>query len=43
LESRLGGTLLEDVHGNGHISRHPQEGQNVPLVSLLDGLDPSRD
>jgi hypothetical protein len=34
-----GGLLLaEDTHGKGHISRHPEEGQQVILVSLPDGI-----
>jgi hypothetical protein len=31
--------LVEDTHGKGHISRHPPEGQNLILVTLLSGLD----
>jgi len=31
--------LVEDVHGKGHISRHPPEGQNNILVMLPHGLD----
>lgn len=31
--------LVEDVHGKGHISRHPPEGQNVIQVILPHGLD----
>lgn len=33
--------LVEDTHGKGHISRHPVEGQNLILVLLPDGLEPS--
>lgn len=32
--------LVEDVHGRGHISRHPPEGQTVILVLLPNGLEP---
>jgi len=31
--------LVEDIHGKGHISRHPVEGQSVILVTLPHGLD----
>jgi len=31
--------LVEDTHGKGHISRHPNEGQTVLLISLPQGLD----
>ena len=34
--------LVEDTHGKGHISRHPDEGQNLILVLLPDGLQPSK-
>jgi len=30
--------LVEDTHGKGHISRHPEEGQNVITVILPSGL-----
>jgi hypothetical protein len=30
---------VEDIHGKGHISRHPPEGQNLILVMLPNGLD----
>jgi hypothetical protein len=30
--------LVEDTHGKGHISRHPEEGQNVIIVTLPSGL-----
>jgi hypothetical protein len=32
--------LVEDMHGKGHISRHPAEGQTVILIAVPDGLDP---
>ena len=31
--------LVEDTHGKGHISRHPEEGQNAIIVILPSGLD----
>jgi hypothetical protein len=31
--------LVEDTQGRGHISRHPEEGQNLILISLPNGLD----
>jgi hypothetical protein len=31
--------LVEDVHGKGHISRHPPEGQNHIQVMLPHGLN----
>jgi hypothetical protein len=34
-----GVVLVEDTHGKGHISRHPEEGQNVILIALPGGLD----
>jgi hypothetical protein len=34
-----GFVLVEDTHGKGHISRHPDEGQLMILISLPDGLD----
>jgi hypothetical protein len=34
-----GFVLVEDTHGKGHISRHPEEGQSLILISLPDGLD----
>jgi hypothetical protein len=30
--------LVEDTHGKGHISRHPEEGQNAIIVILPSGL-----
>jgi hypothetical protein len=36
-----GFVLVEDTHGKGHISRHPMGGQNVILITLPDGLDPT--
>jgi hypothetical protein len=30
--------LVEDTHGKGHISRHPEEGQNLIIVMLPSGL-----
>jgi len=30
--------LAEDTHGKGHISRHPEEGQDVVLISVPDGI-----
>jgi len=30
--------LVEDTHGRGHISRHPEEGQNLILILLPSGL-----
>ena len=36
-----GFVLVEDTHGKGHISRHPVGGQNVILITLPDGLDPT--
>jgi hypothetical protein len=30
--------LVEDTHGKGHISRHPEEGQNLIIVMLPKGL-----
>jgi hypothetical protein len=30
--------LVEDTHGKGHISRHPEEGQNLIIVTLPSGL-----
>ena len=34
-----GGLLLaDDTHGKGHVSRHPEEGQQVVLVSMPDGI-----
>jgi hypothetical protein len=32
--------LVEDTHGKGHISRHPEEGQNLIIVMLPSGLAP---
>lgn len=34
--------LVEDTHGKGHISRHPAAGQNLVLVLLPHGLEPSK-
>jgi len=34
-----GFVLVEDTYGKGHISRHPEEGQLMILISLPDGLD----
>jgi hypothetical protein len=34
-----GFVLVEDTHGKGHISRHPEEAQSLILTSLPDGLD----
>ena len=34
-----GFVLVEDIHGKGHISRHPVEGQSVIVITLPDGLD----
>ncbi len=34
-----GGFLFaEDTHGKGHISRHPEEGQQVILISMPNGM-----
>jgi hypothetical protein len=34
-----GGLLLaEDVHGKGHVSRHPEEGQQLIIISMPDGI-----
>jgi hypothetical protein len=30
--------LVEDTHGRGHISRHPEEGQNLIIVMMPSGL-----
>ena len=30
--------LVEDTHGKGHISRHPEAGQNLIIVMLPSGL-----
>ena len=30
--------LVEDTHGKGHISRHPEGGQNLIIVMLPSGL-----
>jgi hypothetical protein len=30
--------LVEDTHGKGHISRHPEAGQNLIIVMLPGGL-----
>jgi hypothetical protein len=34
-----GFVLVEDTHGKGHISRHPDDGQLMILISLPGGLD----
>jgi hypothetical protein len=34
-----GFVLVEDTHGKGHISRHPEQGQGLILITLPDGLD----
>jgi hypothetical protein len=31
--------LIEDTHGKGHLSRHPQEAQTVLWITLPSGLD----